>query len=95
MYDKFLPEFQETPILLQMMEDKELYIFHLSKIAAAKEMAAIYEATEAVLVDHLMKNPVITNEKGCLLAHHMPYLFFYMDSEVMYEKACEYLYTKP
>lgn len=78
--------------LIEYCKDKEAKIYHVTKVAAARELKAIYEQSDAVIEDHLEQSDFILEYKGSFLPKCLPYLFLYMDSEAMAEKARELLY---
>ena len=61
-------------------------------MAAARELKSIYAQSDAVIEDHLEPSEFVTSYKGSYLPHCLPYLFFYMDSETMAERARDLLY---
>jgi hypothetical protein len=62
-------------------------MFHLAKITARKELEEIYSTTNVTLKEHLFCHPRVMNHKGSMTPEHLPYLFFFMDSEAMFENA--------
>ena len=93
--DKYGNDMSDGYKLISSLANQTVSIYHLTKIAAKREIIAIYSQTQAVLEDHLFLSGVIDNCKGSFLPHCLPYLFLYLDSEVMIEEAMELLYTKP
>ena len=89
--DKFgqSPEGKE---LIYNCSDQEVQIYHVTKVAAARELKSIFAQSDAVIEDHLEPSEFMTSYKGSYLPHCLPYLFLYMDSEAMAEKARELLY---
>ena len=47
--DKFKPESIEGQRLISQFAGKEVYVFHLTKIAARRELKSIFESSEATL----------------------------------------------
>lgn len=72
----------------------EVHIYHLTKLAGDREVRALFAQSDAILEDYLFVSPVITEAKGALLPPCLPYLFLYMDSGTMSERAMELLYGK-
>jgi hypothetical protein len=48
-----MPEGKE---LIYMCKDKDAHIYHVTKVAAAREMRAIYASSAATIEDHLYES---------------------------------------
>lgn len=71
-----------------------MHIYHLTKLAGEREVRALFAQSEAILEDYLFVSPVIAEAQGALLPHCLPYLFLFMDSGTMSERAMELLYGR-
>ena len=73
---------QERPIIDKLLVS-DVHIFHLSKIAGDREMRERYRQSDLEFDDLLMATPF----PKPLKPSHIPYMFFFMDSERSFE-AC-------
>ena len=89
--DKF-GQSPEGKDLIRKCAGQEVHIYHVTKVAAARELKSIYAQSDAGIEDHLEPSEFMTSYKGSFLPHCLPYLFLYMDSEAMAESARELLY---
>ena len=70
-----------------------MHLFHLSKAAANREARALFASGGAVLEDHVYGSAEVFGTDGPLLPDLMPLLFFFMDTDIMFERAMERLYA--
>lgn len=80
---------EQGPKLISAFAHREVHLFHLSKIAADREARALFARAGPVLEDHVYASPVVTEARGTLLPECLPFLFLYMDSDTMFERALE------
>lgn len=78
--------------LIGRFENREVDMYHLTKLAGEREIRALFARSDVILEDYLFRNASITEAKGAFLPSSLPFLFFYMDSGIMHEKAMEILY---
>jgi len=83
---------RDGPKLIRAFSNREVHLFHLSKVAADREARALYARAGPVLEDLLYPSPIVTGASGPLLPEALPFLFLYMDSDTMFERATELLY---
>lgn len=91
--DKFAARVMpEGPRLIEALAGREVHLFHLSKVAAAREARALFTRGGPVLEDHVYGSPLVAAAAAPLLPELMPLLFLYMDSDSMFEAGMELLY---
>ena len=81
--DKFNLKLPIVDALLKLLANRPINIYHLTKIAAERELNAIFDLSEITIHDHLKVDPFVENHRGPFMAEHIPYLFIYADSEEM------------
>jgi hypothetical protein len=91
--DKFNEEeMPQGSRLIEAFAGREVHLFHLSKAAANREARALF-SSGAVLEDHVYGSPEVARAEGGLLPELMPLVFLFMDSDTMFERAMELLYS--
>ena len=78
--------------LIDGLANTEVHIYHLTKLAGEREVRALFAQSDVILEDYLFTSAEITQARGSYLPNCLPYLFFYMDSGTMHERAVELLY---
>lgn len=90
--DKFDLESFEGSKLCSNFSNQQVHFFHVTKVAAFRELRQIFFDSEAMMEDHLYSSSLIENTEGSFLPHHLPFLFVLVDSTVMQERALETFY---
>ena len=65
----------------------DVYYFHVSKVAARKEIKSIFDQSEVTIEDHLFCSNEVLRAEGSFLPSMLPYLFIVVDTEEMFEQA--------
>ena len=58
------------------------------------EIRELYEESDVSVEDHLTMHERITESKGSFLPDDLPFLFLYMDSDLMFENSLKTLYSE-
>ena len=81
---------QDNITLSENLRVSYVHVFHLSKIAADKEMRQRFGQSDLLVEDLSMA----TNWPKPLKPLHIPYLFYFMDTEKSFEAALNLIYDE-
>ena len=87
-------KFKNFTDMIKHFSNQKVWIYHLSKMAGASEIRELYEESDVSVEDHLTMHNRITESKGAFLPDDLPFLFLYMDSDLMFENSLKTLYSE-
>jgi hypothetical protein len=78
--------------LIEHFTCAEVHLFHVSKVAAAREARALFARGGVLLEEHLERRAEVADAVSPLLPDSMPHLFLLMGSDAMFEAGMQLLH---